>query len=99
MQARSKVELSVLGSWSLPKEGQESMESFLRDLSTIFPQERWLQISRLMGKTGFTCQVLQQKQSKNGAQKSILERIIFFAWAGKGEGPEHFHSHSMNSWC
>uniref|UniRef100_A0A669D055 Phosphatidylinositol glycan anchor biosynthesis, class Q n=1 Tax=Oreochromis niloticus TaxID=8128 RepID=A0A669D055_ORENI len=53
MQAQSGVELTVLGSWSLPKEGQESMESFLRDLSTIFPQQRWLQVSRQMGKMGF----------------------------------------------
>lgn len=64
MRAQSRVELSVLGSWSLPKEGQEGMESFLRDLSTIFPQERWLQINREMGKTGFTCQVLSRDQSK-----------------------------------
>ncbi len=64
MQAQSGVELSVLGSWSLPKEGQEGMESFLRDLSTIFPQERWLQINREMGKTGFNCQVLNRDQSK-----------------------------------
>ncbi|KAA8585556.1 hypothetical protein FQN60_004250 [Etheostoma spectabile] len=62
MQAKSGVELSVLGSWSLPKDGQEGMESFLRDLSTIFPQERWLQINREVGKTGFTCQVLQRDQ-------------------------------------
>uniref|UniRef100_A0A8C9XVL1 Phosphatidylinositol glycan anchor biosynthesis, class Q n=1 Tax=Sander lucioperca TaxID=283035 RepID=A0A8C9XVL1_SANLU len=64
MQAKSGVELSVLGSWSLPKDGQEGMESFLRDLSTIFPQERWLQINREVGKMGFTCQVLQRDQSK-----------------------------------
>lgn len=64
MQAQSGVELSVLGSWSLPKEGQEGMESFLRDLSTIFPQKRWLQIDREVGKTGFTCQVLHRDQSK-----------------------------------
>lgn len=64
MQAKSGVQLSVLGSWSLPKEGQEGMESFLRDLSTIFPQERWLQIRRHMGKMGFTCEILNQDQSK-----------------------------------
>ncbi|KAF0033202.1 hypothetical protein F2P81_015492 [Scophthalmus maximus] len=60
MQAQSGVELTVLGSWSLPKDGQEGMESFLRDLSTIFPQERWLQISRETGKTGFSCDILDQ---------------------------------------
>lgn len=64
MQAQSGVELSVLGSWSLPKEGQEGMESFLRDLSTIFPQRRWLQVSREIGKTGFICDVLNRDQSK-----------------------------------
>uniref|UniRef100_A0A7N6B9Q4 Phosphatidylinositol glycan anchor biosynthesis, class Q n=1 Tax=Anabas testudineus TaxID=64144 RepID=A0A7N6B9Q4_ANATE len=60
----SGVELSVLGSWSLPKDGQEGMDSFLKDLSTIFPQERWLQIRRQIGKTGFTCEILSQDQSK-----------------------------------
>uniref|UniRef100_A0A3Q3A4P3 Phosphatidylinositol glycan anchor biosynthesis, class Q n=1 Tax=Kryptolebias marmoratus TaxID=37003 RepID=A0A3Q3A4P3_KRYMA len=60
--AQSGVELSVLGSWSLPKEGQEGLESFIRDLSTIFPQEPWLQISRQVGKTGFTCEVLGRDQ-------------------------------------
>lgn len=62
IQAQSGVELSVLGSWSLPKDGQEGMESFLNDLSTIFPQERWLQISRQFGKTGFNCEVLGPDQ-------------------------------------
>lgn len=63
IQARSGVELSVLGSWSLPQEGQGDMDSFLRDLSTIFPQRRWLQISREIGKTGFSCSVLNTEQS------------------------------------
>lgn len=63
MQTRSGVDLSVLGSWSLPKEGEGDMDSFLRDLSTIFPQRRWLQISRHMGKTGFSCSVLNTERS------------------------------------
>lgn len=74
MQAQSRVELSVLGSWSLPKEGQEGMESFLRDLSTIFPQERWLQIHREMGKTGFTCQVLSRDQNGKAAQRDTKKK-------------------------
>ncbi|XP_071321778.1 phosphatidylinositol N-acetylglucosaminyltransferase subunit Q [Trachinotus anak] len=74
MQAQSGVELSVLGSWSLPKEGQEGMESFLRDLSTIFPQKRWLQISRQMGKTGFTCNILNQDQSGGAAQQKVKKK-------------------------
>ncbi|XP_034046512.1 phosphatidylinositol N-acetylglucosaminyltransferase subunit Q isoform X1 [Thalassophryne amazonica] len=63
IQTQSKVPLSILGSWSLPKEDQEGMESFLRDLSTFFPQQRWLQISRRVDKKGFDCQVLNQEQS------------------------------------
>uniref|UniRef100_A0AAZ3QVJ7 Phosphatidylinositol N-acetylglucosaminyltransferase subunit Q n=1 Tax=Oncorhynchus tshawytscha TaxID=74940 RepID=A0AAZ3QVJ7_ONCTS len=39
MRGQSGVDLTVLGSWSMPKEGQEGMESFLRDLSTIFPRD------------------------------------------------------------
>ncbi|XP_041812721.1 phosphatidylinositol N-acetylglucosaminyltransferase subunit Q [Chelmon rostratus] len=74
MRAQSRVELSVLGSWSLPKEGQEGMESFLRDLSTIFPQERWLQINREMGKTGFTCQVLSRDQNGRAAQQETKKK-------------------------
>ncbi|XP_035852437.1 phosphatidylinositol N-acetylglucosaminyltransferase subunit Q [Sander lucioperca] len=74
MQAKSGVELSVLGSWSLPKDGQEGMESFLRDLSTIFPQERWLQINREVGKMGFTCQVLQRDQNGRVVQRETKKK-------------------------
>ncbi|KAM9392279.1 phosphatidylinositol N-acetylglucosaminyltransferase subunit Q isoform 1-T2 [Pholidichthys leucotaenia] len=75
MQAQSGVQLSILGSWSLPREGQEGMESFLRDLSTIFPQEHWLQISRHMGKTGFTCEILNREQTaQQEAQKKHKEQ-------------------------
>lgn len=71
MQVQSGVELSVLGSWSLPKDGQEGMESFLRDLSTMFPQKRWLQINRQMGKTGFSCDVLNRDQNGRTVQPSV----------------------------
>lgn len=74
MQAQSGVELSVLGSWSLPKDGQEGMESFLRDLSTIFPQERWLQINREIGKTGFTCQILNRDQNGRVIQQETKKK-------------------------
>lgn len=59
IQSQTQVELTVLGSWSMPKDGQEGLDSFLKDLSTIFPQKCWLQLSREIGKTGFTCQVVQ----------------------------------------
>ncbi|XP_070703804.1 phosphatidylinositol N-acetylglucosaminyltransferase subunit Q [Pempheris klunzingeri] len=74
MRAQSGVELSVLGSWSLPKDGQEGMESFLRDLSTIFPQERWLQVNRELGKTGFTCQVLNRDQNGRVVQREAKKK-------------------------
>lgn len=75
MQAQSRVELMVLGSWSLPSEGQEGMESFLRDLSTIFPQQRWLQVKREVGQMGFTCQVLDRDQSKT-LSGSVAPRAV-----------------------
>ncbi|XP_034448271.1 phosphatidylinositol N-acetylglucosaminyltransferase subunit Q [Hippoglossus hippoglossus] len=74
MQAQSGVELSVLGSWSLPKDGQEGMESFLVDLSTIFPQERWLQISREVGKAGFICNILLRDQNGVVAQQKVKKK-------------------------
>ncbi|KAM3864307.1 phosphatidylinositol N-acetylglucosaminyltransferase subunit Q [Diretmus argenteus] len=74
MQAQSQVELSVLGSWSLPKEGQEGMESFLKDLSTIFPQGRWLQVSREIDKMGFICQVLHRDQNGKTVQKEVKKK-------------------------
>uniref|UniRef100_A0A3P8VHF6 Phosphatidylinositol glycan anchor biosynthesis, class Q n=1 Tax=Cynoglossus semilaevis TaxID=244447 RepID=A0A3P8VHF6_CYNSE len=58
----SGVKLSVLGSWSLPSEAEKGVENFLRDLRTIFPQDRWLQISRKMGQTGFNCSILDRSQ-------------------------------------
>ncbi|CAL8265824.1 unnamed protein product [Gadus morhua 'NCC'] len=58
VQAQSQVPVEVLGSWSMPSEKQEGLDSFLRDLRTIFPQGRWLQVSREVGKTGFSCQLL-----------------------------------------
>lgn len=61
MQSETDVDLTVLGSWSMPKEGQEGMDSFLKDLSTIFPYSRWLQISREVGKRGFHCEVLHNE--------------------------------------
>ncbi|XP_054861441.1 phosphatidylinositol N-acetylglucosaminyltransferase subunit Q [Amphiprion ocellaris] len=88
MQAQSGVELSVLGSWSLPKEGQEGMESFLRDLSTIFPQQRWLQIRRQMGKTGFTCEVLNRDQNGIAAQRTVKKEKKEEEEDGDGDAEE-----------
>ncbi|KAJ8250891.1 hypothetical protein GJAV_G00214450 [Gymnothorax javanicus] len=59
LRGESRVDLAVLGSWSMQKEGQEGMESFLKDLSTIFPEGRWLQLSRETGERSFSCRVVQ----------------------------------------
>ncbi|XP_074511886.1 phosphatidylinositol N-acetylglucosaminyltransferase subunit Q [Sebastes fasciatus] len=88
IQSQSKVELSVLGSWSLPKEGQEGMESFLKDLSTIFPQERWLQINREIGKTGFTCQILNRDQNGRLVQPETKKKIEKGDGEDGGDGEE-----------
>ncbi|XP_061702042.1 phosphatidylinositol N-acetylglucosaminyltransferase subunit Q isoform X3 [Syngnathoides biaculeatus] len=83
MAAQSRVDLSVLGSWSLPQDGQEGMESFLRDLSTMFPRQRWLQISRRLGHKGFTCCLLGStwppKEVNNSEQENVdeEEKVIF----------------------
>ncbi|XP_068605493.1 phosphatidylinositol N-acetylglucosaminyltransferase subunit Q [Brachionichthys hirsutus] len=88
MQARSLVELSVLGSWSLPKEDQEGMESFLRDLSTVFPQQRWLQVRREVGKMGFTCQVLDQDQNGRADRQQTEEKNKRLEVAGEEDEEE-----------
>ncbi|TUS23625.1 Ras-related protein Rab-40C [Bagarius yarrelli] len=70
-----QVDLTVVGSWSLSKDGQKEMDSFLKDLSTIFPHSRWLQLSRQPGKRGFACEVV----SKNGHTPANDEtnKVIF----------------------
>ncbi|KAM9345824.1 phosphatidylinositol N-acetylglucosaminyltransferase subunit Q [Symphorus nematophorus] len=85
MKAQSGVELSVLGSWSLPKEGQEGMESFLRDLSTIFPQKRWLQIHREIGKMGFNCEILNWDQNGRIVQPETKKKKKEKVEGGDGE--------------
>nr|XP_046189908.1 phosphatidylinositol N-acetylglucosaminyltransferase subunit Q-like [Oncorhynchus gorbuscha]XP_046189909.1 phosphatidylinositol N-acetylglucosaminyltransferase subunit Q-like [Oncorhynchus gorbuscha]XP_046189910.1 phosphatidylinositol N-acetylglucosaminyltransferase subunit Q-like [Oncorhynchus gorbuscha] len=84
MRGQSGVDLTVLGSWSMPKEGQEGMESFLRDLSTIFPQGQWLQLSREMGKIGFRCHVLTRDQ--NGKLVQQEKELKEDGGGEKGEG-------------
>lgn len=103
MQAQSGVELSVLGSWSLPKEDQSGdMDSFLQDLSTIFPQRRWLQISRQMGKTGFSCSVLNTERSsvfqapvkesnKENEDEDSEEKVIFIHYDQRKVMLSHLH--------
>ncbi|XP_030646643.1 phosphatidylinositol N-acetylglucosaminyltransferase subunit Q [Chanos chanos] len=84
IQNQTQVDLTVLGSWSIPKEGQEGMENFLKDLSTIFPHSRWLQLSREFGKRAFTCRVIQkngmtppEQDNEDGDGKSEKDKIIF----------------------
>ncbi|XP_076840000.1 phosphatidylinositol N-acetylglucosaminyltransferase subunit Q [Brachyhypopomus gauderio] len=74
IQSQSQVDLTVLGSWSLPKAGQEGMDSFLKDLSTIFPHSRWLQLSREIGKRGFACRVVHGAGESPGGE---TDQIVF----------------------
>ncbi|XP_028840862.1 phosphatidylinositol N-acetylglucosaminyltransferase subunit Q-like isoform X2 [Denticeps clupeoides] len=84
IRSQTDVDLTVLGSWSMPKEGQEGMDSFLKDLSTIFPHSRWLQLSREIGKRGFTCQVVrkggmflkEQAKEGEGSVRDENEKVI-----------------------
>lgn len=73
------MDLTVLGSWSMPKDGQEGMDSFLKDLSTIFPHSHWLQLSRESGKRAFTCRVVQEngKPLANPEGGDDKDKIIF----------------------
>ncbi|XP_028310278.1 phosphatidylinositol N-acetylglucosaminyltransferase subunit Q-like [Gouania willdenowi] len=82
MRAQSGVDLCILGSWSLPKEEEEGMESFLQDLSTIFPQRRWLQVRRTLGRTGFTCQVACRDQGEKEKDEEE-EKVIFVHYEQK----------------
>ncbi|XP_019745424.1 phosphatidylinositol N-acetylglucosaminyltransferase subunit Q isoform X1 [Hippocampus comes] len=86
MASESRVKLSVLGSWSLPQDGEEGMESFLRDLGTIFPHQRWLQISRRLGHKGFTCRLLgctpppkevKRSEDEEEENEEEKEKVIF----------------------
>ncbi|XP_029599268.1 phosphatidylinositol N-acetylglucosaminyltransferase subunit Q [Salmo trutta] len=88
MRGQSGVDLTVLGSWSMPKEGQEGMESFLRDLSTIFPQGQWLQLSREMGKIGFRCHVLTRDQNGKLVQQEKELKEDGGGEKGEGKGGE-----------
>lgn len=73
LHSQIQVDLSILGSWSLSKDGPKEMDKFLKDLSTIFPHSRWLQLSRDPGKRGFACEVVH----KNGHACDQEDRIIF----------------------
>ncbi|XP_060748169.1 phosphatidylinositol N-acetylglucosaminyltransferase subunit Q [Tachysurus vachellii] len=75
LRSQIHLDLTVLGSWSLSKDGQKETDGFLKDLSTIFTHSRWLQLSRQPGKKGFACEVV----CKNGHTPPSEEedKIIF----------------------
>ncbi|MGH0115463.1 UNVERIFIED_CONTAM: hypothetical protein FKN15_000098 [Acipenser sinensis] len=66
LQSLTQVDLTVLDSWCKPSEGQERVHSFPKDLSTIFPHGRWLQLTNEKGKKCFSCQV-NSRDSKSGS--------------------------------
>lgn len=78
LQSQTQVDLTVLGSWSMPKDGQEGMDSFLKDLSTIFPHSRWLQLSRESGKRTFVCRVVQRNGKPQAEQQSDEKDQVIF---------------------
>ncbi|MGH0120463.1 UNVERIFIED_CONTAM: hypothetical protein FKN15_066350 [Acipenser sinensis] len=78
LQSLTQVDLTVLGSWCKPSEGQEGMQSFLKDLSTIFPHGRWLQLSNEKGKKCFSCQVNSRdgKVIESGDKEDQGDQVI-----------------------
>ncbi|XP_057673303.1 phosphatidylinositol N-acetylglucosaminyltransferase subunit Q isoform X1 [Corythoichthys intestinalis] len=84
MGKESHVDLSILGSWSLPQDGEEDKDSFQDGLSAIFDMQRWLQVSRRLGHKGFTCRVLgetmpekEKKKSEEKKEDEAEEKVIF----------------------
>ncbi|KAM9261795.1 phosphatidylinositol N-acetylglucosaminyltransferase subunit Q isoform 4-T5 [Cariama cristata] len=72
VQRVTKVNVSVLGSWSNSKqEKEESLSEFLEDLGTIFSHEPWIQISKEGDSKFWSCSTLQ-KHSNNPKEEEIL---------------------------
>ncbi|NXU80472.1 PIGQ acetylglucosaminyltransferase, partial [Oreotrochilus melanogaster] len=68
----TKVNVSVLGSWSNSREEkEESLSEFLKDLRTIFPHEPWIQISKEGDSKFWSCSTLQ-KHSNNPKKEEII---------------------------
>ncbi|RXM33762.1 Phosphatidylinositol N-acetylglucosaminyltransferase subunit Q [Acipenser ruthenus] len=78
LQSLTQVDLTVLGSWCKPSEDQERVQSFLKDLSTIFPHERWLQLSSEKGKKRFSCLVNSRgsKVFESGDKEDKGDQVI-----------------------
>ncbi|XP_077475805.1 phosphatidylinositol N-acetylglucosaminyltransferase subunit Q isoform X2 [Stigmatopora argus] len=82
MGKESHVDLSILGSWSLPQDGEEDKDNFQEGLSAIFDMQRWLQVSRRVGQKGFVCRLLgEEKEAKKSEEKEEEEedeeKVIF----------------------
>ncbi|XP_030315627.1 phosphatidylinositol N-acetylglucosaminyltransferase subunit Q isoform X2 [Calypte anna] len=72
----TKVNVSVLGSWSNSREEkEESLSEFLKDLGTIFPHEPWIQISKEGDSKFWSCSTLQ-KHSNNPKKEEII--LIYY---------------------
>uniref|UniRef100_A0A672K317 Phosphatidylinositol glycan anchor biosynthesis, class Q n=1 Tax=Sinocyclocheilus grahami TaxID=75366 RepID=A0A672K317_SINGR len=97
LQSQTQVDLTVLGSWSMPKEGQEGMDSFLKDLSTVFPQKCWLQLSREIGKRGFTSSLITKRQKSGLKYMCQLLRSVLFEFMLVSYGFEKCFTHFEKS--
>ncbi|NWZ86029.1 PIGQ acetylglucosaminyltransferase, partial [Poecile atricapillus] len=72
VQRVTKVNVSVLGSWSNSKqEKEESLSEFLEDLGTIFCHEPWIQISKEGDSKFWSCSTLQ-KHLKDPQEEEII---------------------------
>ncbi|NXR37757.1 PIGQ acetylglucosaminyltransferase, partial [Zosterops hypoxanthus] len=88
VQRVTKVNVSVLGSWSNSKqEKEESLSEFLEDLGTIFCHEPWIQISKEGDSKFWSCSTLQ-KHSKNPQEE---EEIILVYYDQRKVMLSHLH--------
>ncbi|KFV79746.1 Phosphatidylinositol N-acetylglucosaminyltransferase subunit Q [Struthio camelus australis] len=73
VQQVTKINVSVLGSWSNSKqEKEESLSEFLGDLGTIFPHEPWIQISKERDSTFWSCSTLQKQSNSPKEEEEVV---------------------------
>lgn len=73
MQQSTRVQLSVLGSWTNSQEKQ-SLQRFLEDLGTIFSQGPWIQLGRQKDSKFWNCSATWKESSSSNS--SVVEEII-----------------------
>ncbi|XP_061456003.1 phosphatidylinositol N-acetylglucosaminyltransferase subunit Q [Rhineura floridana] len=72
MQHATQVKLSVLGSWTTSKQAtEESLDSVLEDLGTIFSHDTWIQLSKEKGSKFWSC-FATRKQADGDKEDEII---------------------------